>query len=339
MPPSYLLVTLDSCRYDVLAGARAPAMTGRGSLLEALSPASFTYPAHLAIFQGMTPDCRLPFPFYNRFVTQLWRCPLRRDDPSRSPADVPEEEAPAPAHPFPAVFCRVPGGSKNVPFGLAAMGYRTIGAGAMGWMRHPWLKKGFDVYRHTGVGVDRQIAFAREEIDRAGDRPVFLFLNLGETHAPYVFGDDLAPDRMAPLLAEYQRLKREQRPDPAYTTCFTFFDRQRAAVEHLDARLEELFVHMEARFPSTVVLICGDHGDAMGEDNLWGHGFTHPRVMSVPLMVFELGRERVLAPLHACAGPIAEASRRGIEASIAEERLLRSPDHRRERGLRVRELG
>jgi hypothetical protein len=314
MLPSYLLITLDSCRYDVFAGARAPAMTGRGSVLEALTPASYTYPAHLSIFQGMTPDCREPFPFYNRFVTQLWRCPLRPDYP--------------------------PGGSKNVPLGLASMGYRTIGAGAMGWMRHPWIKKGFDVYRYTGVGAERQIAFAREQIDQAGEGPVFVFLNLGETHAPYVLGDGTAPDRArsaAPLLAEYQRRKREQRPDPAYTTCFACFDRQRAAVEHLDGLLDGLFSQMEARFPATVLMICGDHGDAMGEDNLWGHGFTHPKVMSVPLIVGELGRERVLAPLHACAERIAAASRRGIAASLAEEQALRSPEHRRARGLLVRE--
>jgi Sulfatase len=338
MLPSYLLITLDSCRFDVLAGARTPAMSSRGSVLEALSPASYTYPAHLSIFQGMTPDCRRPFPFYNRYVTQLWRCPLRLGAAAHTPEGVSEDERPPREHPFPFFFCRVPGGSKNVPFGLAAMGYRTIGAGAMRWMGHPWLKKGFDVFRFTGVGVDRQIAFAREEIDRAGEQPVYLFLNLGETHAPYVFGDDLAPARAAPLMAEYLRLKHEQRPDPAYTTCFPYFDRQRAAVEHLDAQLEGLFSHLSARYPSTVVMICGDHGEAMGEDNLWGHAFTHPKVMSVPLFVFEMGRERVLAPLHACADRIAEASRREIAASLAEERLLRSPDHRRERGLLVREL-
>ena len=109
--PSYALITLDSCRHDVFVGARAPAMTGRGSVLEALTPASFTFPAHLSMFQGMTPDCRHPFPIYNRFVMQLWRCPLLRDGGAGG-AEGAE----------PSVFCRVPGGSKNVPLGLSAMG-------------------------------------------------------------------------------------------------------------------------------------------------------------------------------------------------------------------------
>jgi hypothetical protein len=331
-PPNHVLITLDSCRHDVFAGAEVPRMRARGAVLEALAPAHFTFPSHLSMLQGMTPDCRHPFPYYNRFVSQLWRCPLKPDDPDRTAADAEPGDAPA------RTFFRVAGQSPSFPLGLAAMGYRTLGAGAMGWMKHPFLQQSFQTYKHTGIDAPRQLAFARKQLDRLDGKPFFLLLNLGETHAPYAFGDDLDPARVAPLKEQYQALKREQRRDPSYTTHFGFFDRQRAAVAYLDRLLGELFDFIEARFPSTVVMICGDHGDAMGEDNLWGHGFVHPKVMSVPLLIFELGGERVLAPLHEAADRIAAVSEEEIAASRAEEARLRSPEYRTAHGLQVRAL-
>jgi arylsulfatase A-like enzyme len=35
------------------------------------------------------------------------------------------------------------------------------------------------------------------------------------------------------------------------------------------------------------VVMCGDHGDCFGEEGLYGHGFYHPKVMQVPMAIFE----------------------------------------------------
>jgi arylsulfatase A-like enzyme len=35
----------------------------------------------------------------------------------------------------------------------------------------------------------------------------------------------------------------------------------------------------------TLVVICGDHGECFGEDEHWGHGFYHPKVMEVPMII------------------------------------------------------
>ena len=57
--------------------------------------------------------------------------------------------------------------------------------------------------------------------------------------------------------------------------------RQLACLEPLDAALGPLL----AAFSRASVLVCGDHGDAWGEDGLWSHGFFHHKVLEVPLLV------------------------------------------------------
>jgi hypothetical protein len=63
------------------------------------------------------------------------------------------------------------------------------------------------------------------------------------------------------------------------------FEHQMRAAEFLDRRLPRLF----SRFPKeTIVVLCGDHGDCFGEDGYWGHGINHPKVLEVPLAIFQL---------------------------------------------------
>ena len=72
--PSFLLLTYDSCRYDVMRDARTPVLDRYASeVLPGQTPANFTYAAHHAFFAGMLPHVAEPRPYYNRFVRQLWR--------------------------------------------------------------------------------------------------------------------------------------------------------------------------------------------------------------------------------------------------------------------------
>ena len=51
-------------------------------------------------------------------------------------------------------------------------------------------------------------------------------------------------------------------------------------MEWVDARLADLL----DGFAGANVVVCGDHGDAWGEDGLWEHGISHPKVLEVPLV-------------------------------------------------------
>jgi hypothetical protein len=52
---SILFITLDSCRYDTFAKAKAKNLKAVGELYRAMAPGNFTYSSHAAMFMGFTP--------------------------------------------------------------------------------------------------------------------------------------------------------------------------------------------------------------------------------------------------------------------------------------------
>ena len=66
--------------------------------------------------------------------------------------------------------------------------------------------------------------------------------------------------------------------------------RQRACLAWVDQQLAPLL----QRFRTGMVLVCADHGDCWGENGLWAHGFSHPAILTVPLILRVRGE-----PVHA----------------------------------------
>lgn len=158
----------------------------------------------------------------------------------------------------------------------------------MDWFRSDALTSAFEKFRFTGTDADRQIDFLTEELDLS--RPFFGFINFGETHAPYTFRGKPKPD-LYPMDASQMRWPPVERgPVGAEAPHFTH---QREAVEFLDERIARLFAGLP---PSTIVVLCGDHGECFGEDGYWGHGVSHPKVFEVPLSIFRLDRRPLEIP-------------------------------------------
>lgn len=102
--------------------------------------------------------------------------------------------------------------------------------------------------------------------------PFFAFLNVMYAHKPYY-----APE---------EHLSRLRSGDP-------LGDAYHAAIAHLDASLERLFVALEARgqLEQTIVVVTSDHGELLGEHGLTGHGNSlYLPLLNVPLLVFAPGR-------------------------------------------------
>ena len=53
---NFLLLTYDSCRYDVLVAAHTPVLDSYAAIVKAEAPATFTYASHQAFFVGMLPN-------------------------------------------------------------------------------------------------------------------------------------------------------------------------------------------------------------------------------------------------------------------------------------------
>ncbi len=265
-----LLVTYDSCRYDVLQDARTPVLDSFAEVLPAQAPGNFTFPSHQAMFAGILPNAGSARPLYNRFCGQLLGL-----------VGVGEMQ--------------VSGGAVlgvasawNAVDGLGRAGYKTVGTGAMNWFRQESLTSCFQSFRFTGTAADEQIGFVLEET--SGVAPFFAFINFGETHAPYDFAgkaEQCSVDTRARAISwpPQQASGAVGRDNEAYS-------HQVAAAEFLDTRLPRLFAGLPA---DTIVVVCADHGECFGEDGYWGHGINHPKVLEVPLAIFRLDGRAIAA--------------------------------------------
>src|SRR5437588_2746370 len=270
--PSFLLLTYDSCRYDVLSRADTPNLDSRGQIYRAQTPGNFTYPAHQAFFSGHLPLVEEPVPYLNRFHGQLFTLQrLTVGGGRRSLAST--------------------ASTWNVPAGLGERGYQTVGAGAMNWFRQASLTAGFEVFKFTGTDADQQIDFLLQNLD--SERPFFGFINFGETHSPFTYAGKPAPD-LWPMSSD--AMQWPSREEGAVGEATPHFAHQVEAAEFLDSRLPRLFDSLPG---PTVVVLCADHGECFGEDGYWGHGVNHPRVLEVPMAIFRLDGQPLPRPRSA----------------------------------------
>ena len=235
-------------------------MKAVGPLYRAQAPGNFTYSSHMAIFMGFTPG-----------------------DPQALEKGVNPK--------FGKIFRMAQGGiagrgdehflleGRNIVEGFKRKGYLTLGSGAVGWFNPQTetarvLIDDFHHFHYAGNcwSLGRQLAWLAERL--AGERrPSFTFLNLGETHVPYYYdGAPWSPEEnpCVPFSPDNDAAEAARR--------------QLRALEWVDGELGGL---LEA-FADATVVICADHGDCWGEDGLWEHGFSHEKVLEVPLL-FRLG--------------------------------------------------
>jgi hypothetical protein len=283
---SVLLLSLDSCRYDTFAAAHEagglPHLSAIGPLHRALAPSYFTYGSHAAFWMGFTPGVvGSSEPLLNPKAGKLFRMAFAGH------AGRDGEQS-----------FRLVGA--NVIEGFRRQGYRTIGSGAVDWFNTASetgavLAAPFERFHFAGNtwSLAAQLAWIEAELEAASaEQPVFVFLNVGETHVPYW----------------HEGASWERWPSPcvpfggadAECSAAESRRRQRACLEWVDQQLGPLL----ARFAEATILACADHGDCWGEDGLWEHGISHPATLTVPLLLRVRGR------------PIGQAEPQGQPQSI-----------------------
>ncbi|HVX15438.1 MAG TPA: sulfatase-like hydrolase/transferase [Pirellulales bacterium] len=251
----FLFITLDSLRFDTAAQALQAGTTPTfqklvGQWERRHTSATYTLPAHVSMFSGSMPR------------------PPRGDD--RSVESEPRMFA------LSTSWSRYKGrniryffdDAENVPKGFESKGYQTIGLGGVGWFSNEvkassfWEGRYFQKFLYKpSYGEQNPRAFEEQITDLAallrGLEPGrrFVFVNVSSTHRPYSNGDGT-------MSVKSQRM------------CLEYVD------QHLP-KLLELFPR------GAVGVVCGDHGDCMGEDGLWGHNVVHEQVMTVPYAEFE----------------------------------------------------
>ncbi|XGB42490.1 MAG: sulfatase [Nodosilinea sp. LVE1205-7] len=145
---------------------------------------------------------------------------------------------------------------------------------------------------------------ARLLIDRPGvetDQPIFAFVNLMGTHMPYhpprSYIENFAPHVLADRQAQsfLQRFNSDvygwlapltgALDDHQKQTLDGMYD---AEVAHQDALLGIFFERLRQanRLDQTLVIICADHGEHLGEKELMGHSLSiYNELVRVPLII------------------------------------------------------
>ncbi len=253
-PDSYLFITLDSCRYDCFAESDVPNMKAIGKLWNAEAPSYFTYGSHSAMFAGFTPGVATEcLPYVNPKFGKIFK--LR----GGGHAGYSKEH----------VLLE----GRNIIQGFHKRGYTTLGTGAVSWFNPNTpagynLTSPFDKFYFPGNWfVARQLDWIQSQLQRVR-RPVFAFMNIGETHVPYYYEGAPWSSQDNPCVP----FGTNNRADECRM-------RQRKCLEFVDAQIGPLLDQFQN------VLICGDHGDCWGEDGLWEHGISHAKTREVPLLL------------------------------------------------------
>ncbi len=303
-PPDILVVVLDTVRADRLAtyghtrdnSYQLSAIAEAGVLYsEAWAPSPWTWPSHASLFTGeppwihgahrsADPEAGLALPGMPRML------PLRED--------------------LPTLAERLGGAG----YKSASVSTNLLLQPALG------LTRGFGT-SETLDSDPETVAQALSILEKDKEAPLFLLVNLMAAHTPHRVLDtvpwsaahrkDLAPDGTA------SRLRLEQRGqlgafmhnedaaaglpiDVALAAGTTVLSADELAVlrdlydgelVRLDHALKALVEAWNARGENGVIVVTSDHGEALGERNLLGHGTTvWPEMLRVPLVVAAPGR-------------------------------------------------
>lgn len=213
---------------------------------------------------------------------------------------------------------------------LQALGYRTVALSANPWVSPATgLTRGFEqaegaggsvlfesrliLYRILGEplfgqgdkGAQRVVERTAQVLADPDPRPLFLFVNLAEAHAPYWRipraarrqggAGDGAARRTSLRVLEAQHHAVPLDPEHAQTALRSYG----AAVRYVDSMLGELVALLAE---DAVVVALADHGELFGEHGIWGHGRGLYRpLLQVPMVLRAPGR---VAPGTRVADPV-----------------------------------
>lgn len=257
---NFVLVTLDSCRYDSVENVwkTLTALPAIGDLQEAYTFATWTQPAHLNFMTGRLPWVTGRTIGYSlragghEFHSDLglWNRRLGTEV----------------GQIFDNGFCIEPR--------LRELGYKLhaiVSARPIGKDSH--FSKLFD--SHHDVGRRGDTLLRAIPCLNFKSQPVFLILNLCETHYPYWDGD-YSPrfeNRWVAGLGGQGRaastgqcIKKSVFTKDELTE---LHQRQQRAVQYVDKLLPRLFERLP---PKTYLTITADHGECFGESGQFGHG-------------------------------------------------------------------
>jgi len=273
---NYLLIVLDSCRFDSFVAARPRRFERLGSLERRWSYASWTAPSHYNLLMGLMPHASPA----NVYASEYYKRDFVRWN-ERLGADGIEFQSLIP--------------SLHLPTFLKQLGFRTHAMVSLPVLNPATpLNRDFDSY--TLMPKHNDMAAMVDRLSFDSEQPSFYLLNVGETHYPFALPDEDPREwpRISGVHGVFKHLDRQvvggKLADDGGAEPKVFdqgkLDRLRArqieAVRYLDSVFERLCDIVPA---NTYVTVTADHGELFGEDGYFGHGpIRHDKVWEVPFV-------------------------------------------------------
>lgn len=268
MPNHLVFMILDSCRYDTFVRAKTPNFDRIGLAEKRYSYASWTAPSHYAFLMGLMPHKSPPRVFASEVYKDefaQWVDRLGVDELS-----------------FRNFLPNL-----SLPKVLGEQGYNCIARVSMPVLnQYTPLNVHFDDYRL----MDNHNDFAGmvDEMEFPRDEPQFYFLNLGETHYPYMLKEDDLP-HISGVHGVFKGMDEHMQSGAKSSDQFfkpedmkRLHQQQVNCVEYVDG----LFARVLEEAPeNTHFIVTADHGEAFGEGDYFGHGpVMHEKAFEVPFL-------------------------------------------------------
>lgn len=268
----YVLLILDSCRFDSMMAANPPNIQRLGTIERRYSYATWTAPAHYNLLMGM-----LPHPDPRQIVASSYYQKALRQFQGRLGVEGLSFLGMLPSLWLPEYL-------------RSKMGYETRAFVSLPVLNPATpLAVGFDHYQKMARHNDLRAIVSSLQFDSG--RPTFTLINTGETHYPYAPADE--PPGQWPTLhgvhGVFRQLAAGQVIDATQSP--RVFDARRLQALHrrqvdvladVDDAVGMLF---DALPNNTFVTITSDHGELFGEEGYFGHGpIRHDKVLEVPFV-------------------------------------------------------
>jgi len=274
---NFVVVILDSCRFDAFVAADPKTIRKLGELEKRYSYASWTAPSHYNLLTGLLPHTTPPNVYASDYYKEDFYNYNRRL------------------------------GAKGIEFGKMVPGLWLPGflRNTLGYATHArvslpvlnpktGINRDFDSFQLMDKHNDMRAMIPT--IPWSTERPSFVLMNVGETHYPYAKPDEDSSmwPRISGVNGVFKKLEGqidEKGELNRESEAGQFFDqakldqlreRQIDTVRYLDGVFAELFDSVPK---DTYVVVTSDHGELFGEMGYFGHGpIMHEKCFEVPYL-------------------------------------------------------
>ena len=271
----FIIVILDSLRYDSFMSAEPKVITKLGKVERRYTYASWTAPSHYNLLTGLLPHVSPD----NVYASEYYKEDFFNYN-KRLGAKGIEFAKMVPGLWLPDLLRNTLGYKTHARVSLPVLNPKT------------GINRSFDSFELMDSHNDMRAMLPTMKFD--ADRPEFYMLNVGETHYPYALPDE--DSSMWPRISGVNGVfkKLDQSVDEEGNLVKSedeFFDqekldqlreRQINTVRYLDEVFEELFDMVPE---NTHIVVTADHGELFGEEGYFGHGpIMHDKCFEVPYL-------------------------------------------------------